>query len=60
MLAGAGEGRGLGKMKRGKADPAAASACAGRITRASSGPPKALAVRKTPMACVQKKTRERS
>ncbi|BDA49120.1 probable cell division cycle-associated 7-like protein at N-terminal half [Coccomyxa sp. Obi] len=55
-LAGTGEGRGLGKRGRGKVDSGAEP----RVTRASSGAPVALGVKKTAMACVRKATRSRS
>lgn len=54
--AGTGEGRGLGKPGRGKVDTVAKP----RVTRASSGAPIALGVKKTAMACVRKATRGRS
>lgn len=54
--AGTGESRGLGKRGRGMVDTVAEP----RVTRASSGAPNLLGVKKTAMACVRKATRSRT
>ncbi|CAL8464005.1 g3540 [Coccomyxa elongata] len=54
-LAGTGESRGLGKRGRGEVDTVTEP----RVTRASSGAPNLLGVKKTAMACVRKATRSR-